>query len=239
MEKNLHSGHRQRLKARFLSEGLEGFEKHNMLELLLFFSIPQKDTNPVAHRLLNRFGSLNAIFEAPFDVLCSVKGVSEHTATLIKLIPAVWRQAAGEVKSGESYNSLNKIGRMLVKRYAGVTVETPIWVMLDSSYHIIDIVKLGEGTVNMASLDMRKLVEYTIRANAAMTLIAHNHPGGDAIPSSEDLVVTEAVSHAMRSINVNFLEHLLIAGDRYEALMSMGRGAFCQRVNDNSFYDDE
>ena len=93
---NVHSGHRQRLKDRFLQNGADGFEKHQLLELLLFYGIPQKDTNPIAHELINRFGSIRGVFEASIEALCEVDGISAHTATLIKLIPAIWKTASGK-----------------------------------------------------------------------------------------------------------------------------------------------
>lgn len=238
-KKGIHSGHRQRLKDRFMREGLDGFEKHNMLELLLFFSIPQRDTNPIAHDLLNRFGSLSGVFAASTVELCSVDGVSEHTATLIKLIPEIWRKTAGEVRTDVQYDSLHKLGKLLLRRYSGVTTETVLLVLMDSSWHIIDIVKIGEGSVNQVRLDKRKLVEHAIRTNASMVLLAHNHPYGTPIPSTEDLVTTTDVATVFRAIHVEFLEHLLIAGDQYVPLLSKTEGAFWQKQKTNAFYDEE
>jgi len=237
MEKNIHGGHRQRLKTRFLRDGIDGFEKHNILELLLFYAIPQRDTNPIAHALLNKFGSLRAVFDASVEDLCTVEGISEHTATLIKLVPAVWRSAATETSSKETYGSLNKLAKLLIKRYEGVTVETTLLVLLDSSYHIIEIVKLEEGAVNHVRFDVRKVVEHTLRTNAAMILLAHNHPGGSPIPSSADVVSTEAAADTFKLLGIDFLEHIVIAGDRYEPIMSNASGAFYQRSKRNAFYD--
>ena len=239
MKDNIHGGHRQRLKARFIREGIDNFEKHNMLELLLFYAIPQRDTNPTAHALLNRFGSLKGVFEAPVEELCKVDGVSEHTATLIKLVPSIWRNAASETNNGETYGSLNKIANLLIKRYSGVTVETTFLVLLDSSYRIIEIVKLAEGSVNQVPLDMRKIVEHTIRTNASMAVLSHNHPGGSTLPSTDDIVLTEEVARTMRSIKVDFLDHVIVAGDKYEAILSTTHGKFWQKGNTNDFYDNE
>lgn len=239
MGNNVHEGHRLRLKERFLREGLDGFEKHNILELLLFYTIPRKDTNEIAHALLKRFGSIRGVFEAGMEDLCSVNGIGEHTASLIKLVPAVWAVAASDPDSKECYNSLNKIGKLLVKRYAGITVETVLLVLLDANYHIIDIVKLGEGSVNQVKMEMRKLVGHVVKTNASKVVLAHNHPGGTIIPSSDDIVVTEDVANTMRAINVDFLDHLLVAGDQYDALLSKSRGVFWQRGNSDDFYRGE
>lgn len=239
MEKNVHGGHRNRLKARFLREGIDGFEKHNILELLLFYAIPQKDTNPIAHALLDKFGSLKRVFEASVEELCTVEGVSEHTATLIKLVPAVWQNVAGETGKKEAYPSLNKLAKLMMKRYEGVTVEITYLVLLDAGYHIIEIVKLEEGSVNHVRFDVRKVVEHAIRTNAAMILLAHNHPGGSAIPSTADIVSTEAAAHTFASLNIDFLEHIVIAGDRYEPIMSNASGSFYQKAKRNAFYSDK
>lgn len=235
-EKNVHSGHRARLKERFLREGLSGFEKHNVLELLLFYSIPQRDTNPIAHALINRFGSLRGVFEASFEELCEVDGVSEHTATLIKLVPSAFASVAGEVDTTVKYDSLSKIARLLVKRYAGMTKEMPVLVLLDNSWRIIDIVNLEEGSVNQSRLDLRKIAEYCIKSNTARVVVAHNHPNGSLFPSNEDITATEMLSGLFHSIKVDFMEHLIIAGDQYDALLSKNEGYLFQRADREKFY---
>lgn len=236
--KHPHTGHRARLKERFLREGLDGFEKHNMLELLLFFSIPQKDTNPTAHALLTRFGSLSGVLEASFEELCTVEGVSEHTATLIRLIPALNRAALRETRTpDERYDSLNKIGELFVRYYAGLTVETVTLLLLDNSDRVIDLVKICEGSVNRVQLDTRKLIEQALRPRVSRVVLAHNHPNGTLVPSSEDMETTAAVAQAFHTVNVEFLEHLLIAGGRFEPLYSKSKGIFWSRGMSRAFYE--
>ena len=166
------------------------------------------------------------MLEASAEELCEVDGVSEHTATLLKLVPAIWKVAASEIDTTARYDSLNKIGQLLVKRYAGITVETVFLVLLDRSWHIIDIVNLGEGSVKQVRLDTRKLIEVTIRKNAAMALLAHNHPNGNLVPSADDLATTEEVARVFRSIHVDFLEHLLIADGRFDPLLTKTEDVF-------------
>lgn len=229
-KKNPHEGHRLRLKERFLSEGLSGFEKHNVLEMVLFYAFLQKDTNEIAHALIERFGTVRGVLNASFEELCTVPGIGPHAATLIKLLPAVSRYAAGEVEKNERYDSLNKLGHLLVQCYAGLTLETIKLVLMDADSHILDIVTLGEGSVNQVRMDTRKLVEHALRTNASMAVLAHNHPSGTLTASTEDIAVTEAVIKALETIGVRFIDHLLIAGNQYDAIWSKHLGVFYQEV---------
>lgn len=237
-KKNVHDGHRERVRERFLRDGLGGFEKHNVLEMVLFYAVQRKDTNPLAHALIDRFGSVRGVFEASVEELCTVEGITEYVATLLKLIPASMRYAASEVEKGERFESLNKLGRRLVKCYAGLTVETVMLVLMDAGARILEIVTLGEGSVNQVRMETRKLIEHAIRTNASMAVLAHNHPGGSIIPSTEDLATTEAVAKAFETIHVDFIDHLLIAGDSFEAIWSKHRNLFWQKRS-NAFYDTD
>lgn len=233
---NIHSGHRSRVKERFLRNGLSEFEKHNMLELLLFYAIPQKDTNVLAHMLLNKFGTLKGVFEASPEELCTVDGISMHTATLIKLVPAIWSEAFCEIDKTKVYNSVSKLGRLMLDKYAGATVEIVYLVLLDNSWHIIDIIKVCEGSVNQVYADIGKIVEIAIKRNAAKVLLTHNHPNGSLIASAEDLNVTAEIDRIFKTLNVTFLEHLLIAGNGYEPLVSKNEGVLWQKEDRRSFY---
>jgi DNA repair protein RadC len=217
----MHEHHRKRMKERFLREGIAYFEPHNVLELLLFYAIPQKDTNEIAHRLIERFGSLSAVFEAPFSELIQVEGIKEHSATLIKLIP----ELAGRYVS-ESYGTkgillptLDDAAEYLKSKYIGVTKEIVYLLLLDNKYKLLDCVCIYEGCVNSSHIPMRKLVEAAISANASYAVLSHNHPGGLPIPSSDDLFTTREAERAFTLIGVNFLGHILVAGDKYVDLL--------------------
>ena len=216
----MHKDHRKHSKDRFLSEGLDSFEPHNVLELLLFYSIPQKDTNETAHMLINRFGSLSAVFDAPYDDLLTVPGISEHSATLIKLIPAISRRYAMEKNSKVTkLSSIEDIGKYLVARYLGVTEETVLLLLLDNKFGLIDCVKVHEGSVNSSAITMRKLIETALFKRASMVVLAHNHPSGVALPSSDDLFTTQQVKRAFDLVEIGMLAHIIVAGDTFTNIL--------------------
>ena len=216
----MHKDHRKHTKDRFLSEGLDSFEPHNVLELLLFYSIPQKDTNETAHMLINRFGSLSAVFDAPYDDLLTVPGISEHSATLIKLIPAISRRYAMEKNSKVTkLSSIEDIGKYLVARYLGVTEETVLLLLLDNKFGLIDCVKVHEGSVNSSAITMRKLIETALFKRASMVMLAHNHPSGVALPSSDDLFTTQQVKRAFDLVEIGMLAHIIVAGDTFTNIL--------------------
>ena len=213
----MHKQHRQRMKERFLREGIEHFEPHNVLELLLFYSIPQKDTNETAHKLIERFGSLSAVFDAPFSELIKIEGVKEHSATLIKLIPELAKRYVSETGSfsGTFLPTVDDVGKYFKSKYIGVTKETVYLLLLDNKYKVIDCIKIHEGSVNSSAITMRKLIEAAIETKASFAVLAHNHPGGIALPSSDDIFTTRETARAFTLIGVDFLAHILVAGDKY------------------------
>ena len=212
----MHKDHRSRLKNRFLNEGLDHFEPHNILELLLFYAIPQKDTNELAHTLIQRFGSLTKVFDAPFQELLTVPGIKEHSATLIKMIPELARAyAMKKNETSETFPDVESWGKYFVSRYIGIGVETVFLLLLDNQFNTIDCVKVHEGSVNSAALSFRKIAEAVCAKNASAAVLAHNHPSGLAIPSSEDLLTTRELCKSFQMLGVNLLAHIIVAGDQF------------------------
>jgi len=217
----MHEKHRERVKNRFLEEGLDKFEPHNVLELLLFYSIPQKDTNELAHSLINRFGSLDKVFDAPIEELKKIPGIKDHSATLIKMIPALARRYAVEKnKKGIVFDNVDTMGQFFVSKYVGVNVETVLFLLLDNKFNAIDCVKIHEGSVNSCEITVRKLTEHAFRSQASMAVLAHNHPSGLAIPSSADLYTTQQLGTALNLIGVKLLAHIVVAGEDYIDIMN-------------------
>ncbi|MBQ1211880.1 MAG: RadC family protein [Clostridia bacterium] len=234
---NPHKDHRSRVKARFMAEGLGGFEEHNALELLLFYAIPQKDTNELAHALLARFGNLAGVLDADPAVLMEVDGIGEHAATLLKLIPQLAGRyyAECEVEEGSAMTA-DALGRMFVAKFLGETNEVVYLTMLDNSMRIIDTIKVFNGSVNSAHISPRMLAEPCILRKAAIAVIAHNHPNGVAVPSSEDMTTTTNIDLALKSLGIPLLEHYIIASGKYLPLMYKMNGLIRQNAQTSEFY---
>ena len=217
---NIHEGHRQRLKKRFLDNGLASFEPHNILELVLFYSIPRRDTNEIAHALISKFGSLKQVFDASYEELISVDGINENSATLIKLIPQLSKTYLdSEYKREVILDTAGKIGKYLVSQYIGETKEIVYLLLLDNKFGLIKKIKLHEGTINSAHFELRKIFEEIIKTNASCVVLAHNHPNGLLIPSSDDIYTTTTIYTSLKALDVSLLEHFLIVGNRYLPLI--------------------
>ena len=159
MKENLHEGHRGRLKERFLEQGIDSFEPHNILELLLFYSIPRKDTNEIAHELLKSFGTLKGVFDADFNDLIKVDGIKENSATLLKLIPAIARAyATDKYSSNYVFDTAEKAGEFFLDKYVGEKNEIIYLLLLNNKFEMLDLVKLHEGSVNSAQISPRRVV---------------------------------------------------------------------------------
>ena len=223
MSKNLHAGHRQRVKARYLSEGLDAFEDHQVLELLLFYAVPRKDTNELAHRMIKEFGSLAGLFEADPKDIARRCGVSENTAILVSLIPSLSRRYFLN-KWGEKpiINSSSKAGEYAISLLAGRIYEAFYVICLDSQNRVNHADLVHEGTINEAVVYPRLIVETALRHQANSVILAHNHPGGSTRPSAADISVTKKIVTALESISIKVLDHIIVAGDRYVSFAEKG-----------------
>ena len=219
----LHDGHRIRLKNRFLIEGLTNFEDHNVLELLLFYSIPRSDTNEIAHELLNKFGSLHGVFEAGMEDLMSVNGISRHSAVLIKMIPELFVvYGRDKVRDIQKINSSDDAKQFFIPRFYGKVREEVQLVLLDDKMNIIKWVKIYEGSVNSANVPIRKIVEIAIENRATNVIIAHNHPTGLILPSKDDLRATAKVREALALVDVKLLDHVIVSDNEAASLKDSG-----------------
>ncbi len=217
----IHDGHRAKMRQRFLKGGLENFADHEALELLLYYAIPRRDTNPIAHALMERYGSLSAVLAAPVDDLKKVEGVGESAAVLLKMIPQL-TQKARLAETERVLNSSDRAGTFLLELLAGQTHEVVYVLCLDRKGKLITYKRLGEGGISSAGLDIRKLVECAILSSASAVILAHNHPSGIALPSNDDFTATDRAREALKNIDVQLADHIIVADGDFVSLADSG-----------------
>lgn len=223
MGDKLHTGHRKRVRERFLKEGLDAFEDHQVLELLLFYSIPYRDTNELAHRLIKKYGSLSGVFEAdPMDLM-STPGVGYNTAVFLSLIPSVARIYFRDRWGNKVVlNSSAKAGEYAISLFAGRPYEVFYVISLDAQNRVNHATLVHEGTINEAPVYPRTIVEAALRHKAANVIIAHNHPGGSLNPSRADIEVTKKISKVLAGISIKVVDHIIVAGGKYLSFAEKG-----------------
>lgn len=218
-QKNLHAGHRERLKSRFREVGINGFDRHQLVELLLFFGIPRKDTNELAHRLVNTFGTISALLNAPFEELMTVEGMTSNAATLICLCNGLVDECQRERFSADRVlDTTEKLANYIVPRFIGAQTERVMLVCMDHNARVLADGILSEGSVSASEINVRQALQLALRCNATIVVMAHNHPGGKATPSREDLDATMAMAKALAVADVRLADHLIVAGNDYTSM---------------------
>ena len=212
----IHDGHRERLRQRYLRTGLTGFDDLAILELLLCFAIPRRDTNPIAHALLDRFGSLASVLEAPPEELRQVEGIGESAAVLLTLVPAVARQHLIQRScAGRPLTTTARLSEYLLPRFFGERDEV-VWLLcLDAQLRPLDCRLLFRGSVNTTGVSVRKIVQVALGCNATSVVMAHNHPSGLALPSLEDEQTTQSVRQALAAVGIPLADHIIVADGQY------------------------
>lgn len=219
----IHDGHREKMRRRFLTAGLDSFADHEALELLLYYAIPRRDTNPIAHALMERYGSLSAVLSAPAEDLQKVAGVGESAAVLLRLAPQLCRKARLSDAAQETVlNGTERAGSYLLELFAGMNQEVLYQLCLDQKGKLLACKRLSEGSVNSAELNIRRMVENAILTSASGVILSHNHPSGIALPSQDDFNTTEQARTALATIGVRLLDHIIVADDDFVSMADSG-----------------
>lgn len=220
---NIHEGHRKRMKERFMKSGLDDFAPHNVLEFLLFYSIPRGDTNPIAHRLIDAFGSLSGVFDATPEELMKVSGVGESTAILISMIPQMARKYLEDKADAVNVvGGCGDIGAYFLPKFVGRTNEALMMVSIDNKNKVISCSVVAEGTVDSAKVSRRKVMEEAMKVKATRVILAHNHPRGVAVPSAEDVAMTREIGRLFAQVGIELVDHIIIADDDYVSMAASG-----------------
>lgn len=220
-----HLDHRKRMKDRFRKEGLDNFEERYVLELLLFYCVPRKDTKDLAIRLLDHFGSIVQVLDATPEELERVPGVGEGISTFLALRKAVDRYY--KIKKDEEFSTSpllkpEDFGRVLRSKFEHQRNEVVYVLCLDAKCKMLSCLFVGEGSVNSANVPIRKLVEICLNANATSVVLAHNHPGGVAIPSADDIQTTCRLAKALAAVDVYFADHLVFTEGDWVSMVQSG-----------------
>ena len=218
MAENIHEGHRKRLKRELLEQDFpDSIPSHKVLETLLFYGIPRKDTNPIAHELLQKFGTLRGVIEADPSDLFEVNGMTENAVTLIKLVVPIARRYETECKlmSKSRFTSIDQIGAFLTKKHMGYGVETFAVSTFKDNGELLSCDILSKGDMSSVPLTAKTIVQYVIKHKAPSAVISHSHVNHAAVPSRADIELTISVKNILSQIGVKLLDHIIVADDDY------------------------
>lgn len=219
----VHDGHRERVKSRFREAGANAFDDHNLLELLLFYAVPRRDTNELAHELINRFGTYSAVLEASIDELMTVDGIGESAAVLIKLVPEMNKRYMHRNNADDSTISTSSAaGKYFLAKFAYETVEVAYAMFLDSKNRIISCREISRGVVNGTNISVRAIAEQALACKATSVIIAHNHPDGVPVPSAEDELTTQKIKVALSTVGIRLTDHIVVSGEQYVSFVDYG-----------------
>jgi len=202
------------MKQRFLEHGLDNFNDINALELLLFYALPRCDTNVVAHRLLDSFGSLPAVLEASAQELEKVEGVGESAAVLLSLAGALKRLPAARTPGRAAINTPEEAARLCETLFEnGGKYEATYCVSLDKRRRVLHCDLVSAGTLAENAIYPRLIVEFALRHGANSVILAHNHPSGNPAPSRADVDSTKTVCEALSGIGITLHDHIIVGAE--------------------------
>lgn len=222
MADNPHSGHRKRMMEKLRRFGMDVFSDHEVLEILLYFAIRQGNTNPTAHRLLDRFGSLHAVFEAPAEQLCEIEGIGPHSADLIKTVFGLFGRYQADVAKMERHcdrlTSIERVGEYFVPQFACEQDEVLLAAYLDGAGRVIKCEEIARGGHAHVSIDPYKIATGALLCHAAGVAIAHNHPNGAAKPSQADIDATRMLENTLGGLGIELVDHCVVARGQYTSV---------------------
>ena len=218
-----HREHRSRVKAEFLNIGMEHFPPHKALELLLYYCIPRKDTNELAHRLIERFGSFAGVFEAPYELLRQTEGMGTESATYIKALSAFVKRYMIDAYSAENViKSFEDAKRYMQYRFLSDPVECVLLACVGAGDRVVYSGKIAKGTLEKVDVIPSEVVKTCLRCDAAKAVLAHNHPGGICNPSHKDLATTFVLYEELQRVDVELFDHIIVASDGVYSMKESG-----------------
>lgn len=222
-KKSIHTGHRQRVIDKYIKCGIEAFAEHEILELILYYSIPQADTNPIAHRLIDEFGSLENVLNASVDELMLVDGVGRRSATLITLFRTVNAHKEKNLKNSKAFFRFEyQIGEFCKEYFKSHIDEEAILLCMDTSFNIKKIEKISSGTFNETAMYLGRIAQVALNTRAPVVVLSHNHPGGSLQPSPHDMHFTAKLYDLLDSMKITLYDHIICNEYHYTSMAERG-----------------
>ena len=216
---NLNTGHRKRLRERFLTRGGDSLQKYEKLELLLTYAIPRRDVKPITKTLLNKFDTLQNLMNASVEEITSVSGISENSAALIMLVKELCNTYLEEkLPDRPILDCAQTIVNFARMKIGGAPKETYMMIFLNSRNQMINYQCFPYGTSDRTTVYLRELVELCIRNKAVSVVMIHNHPSGLCMPSAEDLNITLRISRTFSSLGIKLYDHIIVSADSYHSM---------------------
>ena len=220
---SIHKNHRQRMKDRYAEFGLDNFREHEVLEMLLYYCIPRKDTNEIAHKLIARFGSVAKTLEAPITELEKVEGMGPNSAQFLKMIYDLDGYRVKHTPKAKILSNTEEFAQYIRPYFKDSKVEKVMLLCMDGKGQVLSCREVAEGTINATAVSVRKIIEVAIAESATVVVLAHNHPSGLAFPSDEDVATTLYVENALSTIEVALVDHLIFDEEEAVSLVNEGR----------------
>lgn len=217
----VHKGHRKRMIERFVNFGFDSFAEHEILEILLFYSIPRKNTNPIAHDLITSFGSLKNVFNANISDLMKA-GLTMNSAVLIKSIPALVSVYSAPNVENITVDSIKAAKELFIAKYNNVDVEQVWLACLSPAMRVINCEMISSGGRDSVNISARKIAEISLKYNCNHIFISHNHPCGPATVSSEDVAGTRNLVSVLASLDITLVDHIIVANKMAVSMKEMG-----------------
>ncbi len=219
----MHQGHRERVRQRFLRESLSSFAPHELMEFLLFYAIPRRDTNELAHRLMKTFGSLSSVFNAGVSELMKVEGMGRNAAILISMIPQLSQRYLSDTKGSRPFiMDSTAAGEFSLSLMCGRIYEVFFVVCMDKQRRVLYTELICEGTIDETPAYPRLIIESVLRHKAHSVILVHNHPSGGLQPSANDVNVTKRIVTVLESMDISVVDHIIVADGKFTSMSDRG-----------------
>lgn len=209
-EKNIHSGHRQRMLKKYLEHGIDCFEDHEILEIFLFTAYSRRNTNDIRHQLINRFGSLEGVLNAGYDEIVEEKNVGVTAAALISFMKDFARKYNRTQLAGMKLSSSESVRKFCYDLLKDSTTEEAHVLFLDQNLNFVGESQISQGSPNSVDLDLHDIVIKSVRTSCTKIILTHSHPHGVLLPSSADIASTRRAASALNSIGIELIDHIIV-----------------------------